>query len=238
MRRRLTGSCARRLSAGSYVKDGLLLLFDGIERGDAAGKWTDLVSGQEVALSRGQSFDADSLVCDGSEDVTPTRVNTWFGPVDETTAEVCFVCDADAAARPMYVVCFSGNVPPFGYLCVSSVERGYIKPGTFTFGYERQGLPHGRPSFASGELMSVSRTWKVGEEAGLVKNGVAVEGFSGSNGAGITFGIFCIGGRSNDKGLMKGRINCIRLYNRALTPGEVAANYAIDAARFGIGDGA
>ena len=33
-------------------------------------------------------------------------------------------------------------------------------------------------------------------------------------------------------------VHSIRLYNRALTPGEVAANYAIDAARFGIGGGA
>ena len=31
-----------------------------------------------------------------------------------------------------------------------------------------------------------------------------------------------------------GKIHCVRVYNRGLSPSEISANYAIDKARFGL----
>ncbi len=73
--------------------------------------------------------------------------------------------------------------------------------------------------------------------SGFVASSVALNGVP----VGLTSGVvsnaggpFVLGGRyylTSRQGY-EGRIFCVRLYNRALTAAEVAANYAIDKARF------
>jgi hypothetical protein len=83
-----------------------------------------------------------------------------------------------------------------------------------------------------------TRTWAATYDGANVSpyiDGEAAIGTTTTNNWSYRTGSFGLSGSSNYSSYnFVGNYYCIRLYNRALTAAEVAANYAIDAARFGL----
>ena len=266
MRRRLTGSCARRSPARSYVKDGLVCLWDGIENAGygvhdgAATGWVDLVGGLTIPLCRDAFFTDDSLqilVSDDwastsspngnycsvvSNDMVPQDLKDAFATTESTTVESVWRI-ANKETNP------NNNPEKIGFV-LDPTESPFT-----SVGYMRYGNPHYitfNPTGHTGYVPQEDET--VAQSAVFVNNGKSVGYIDGAqkstcSGEKYNTRIFSsiyrplvLGGGSylglRDKTFKHVILHSIRLYNRALTPGEVAENYAIDAARFGIGVGA
>lgn len=265
MRRRiLMSGGAGAPSAKSYVQDGLVCMWDGVENvgygvhDGAATGWVDLVGGLRIPLCRDAFFTDDSLqilVSDDwasasnpirnycsvvSNDMVPQELKDAFATTESTTVESVWRI-ANKETNP------NDNAEKVG-IVLDPTES------TFTsMGYLRYGNPHYitfNPTGHTGYVPSEDET--VAQSAVFVNNGKSVGYIDGvkkatMSGEKYTFRIFSniyrpliLNGGSYYRGRNFRHViaHSIRLYNRALTPGEVAANYAIDAARFGIGAGA
>ena len=51
----------------NYVQDGLVLLLDGIDKGNVSGAWTDLIGGKSFT-NHGATFNDDNVQFDGTDD--------------------------------------------------------------------------------------------------------------------------------------------------------------------------
>lgn len=266
MRRRLTGSCARRSPASSYVKDGLVCLWDGIENigygvhdGTAAG-WVDLVGGLTIPLCRDAFFTDNSLQILVSDDwasasnpvgnycsvvsntEVPQDLKDAFATTESTTVESVWRI-ANKETNP------NNNAEKIG-IVLDPTESAFT-----SMGYIRYGKPKYitfNPTGHTGYVPQEDET--VAQSAVFVKNGESVGYIDGvqkitRSGEKYNYRIFSsiyrplvLGGGSyidaRNENFKHVILHSIRLYNRALTQSEVAANYAIDAARFGIGVGA
>ena len=82
------------------------------------------------------------------------------------------------------------------------------------------------------QLSAISLNWKPGSQA-CVQNGVTVATASGGIDSRNVLSELIVGeynGSKNENTIC----SCVRLYSRALTADEIARNYAIDKARFGL----
>lgn len=112
--------------------------------------------------------------------------------------------------------------------------------GTFKFGRYRTNMvltQSSTPGFG-GVSFAGAMTYSFGTTSTRFINGSSWSTDSGDFwGASSGTSKFALGGtiRPGDvRAYSKGRFHCLRVYNRALTPAEVAANYAVDQRRFGI----
>lgn len=267
MRRRLLMSGgAGALSAKSYVQDGLVCLWDGIENvgygvhDGAATGWVDLVGGLTIPLCRDAFFTGDSLQILVSDDwasasspdgnycsvvpnnMVPQDLKDAFATTESTTVESVWRI-ANKETNP------NDNPEKIGFV-LDPTESPFT-----SMGYLRYGNPHYitfNPTGHTGYVPQEDET--VVQSAVFVNNGESVgyiDGVQKAKRSGEKYNtrIFSsiyrplVLGRGSYYGYRKSNfrhiiVHSIRLYNRALTPSEVAANYAIDAARFGIGGGA
>ena len=265
MRRRLLMSGGAGASpVKSYVQDGLVCLWDGIENvgygvhDGAATGWVDLVGGLSIPLCRDAFFTGDSLQILVSDDwasasspvgnycsvvsntEVPQKLKDAFATTDSTTVEgVWRIADKETnpnnKAEKTGIV-FAPTSNPFSLI-------GYLRYGTpryITFN------PTGHTGYVPSEDETVAQSSifvNGGESVGYIDGTQKVKK-SGEKYDARIFGSVYRPLVLNSDTYYKGMnfrhviVHSIRLYNRALTPSEVAANYAIDAARFGIGGGA
>lgn len=265
MRRRLLMSGGEGApSAKSYVQDGLVCLWDGIENvgygvhDGAATGWVDLVGGLSIPLCRDAFFTGDSLQILVSDDwasasspagnycsvvsntEVPQDLKDAFATTDSTTVEGVWRI-ANKETNPH-------NNPEKVGTVFAPTESDFT-----SIGYLRYGTPHYitfNPTGHTGYVPSEDET--VAQSSVFVNGGESVGYLDGAqklkrSGEKYNNRIFSsvyrplvLGGDSyyKNQNFKHVIVHSIRLYNRALTPGEVAANYAIDAARFGIGGGA
>lgn len=217
------------ISARSYVKDGLVAMWDGIENAGwglhdaSATTWKDLIGTRDATLSGTYSW-GDKYW--DVQSVSGQGLARWYGmylPFDQTweiaihpsasTSYGRMVAEGPDVASPVILNGHVDRVYVYGY----NVDTGSLVDGLDNLGAHLHTIVH--PS--GGPLnyyVDGSSVWN--REAS-------------GNSTGTMYGYFA--NRSDYGRGLDAKYYCVRLYDRALTAAEIAANYAVDAQRFGIG---
>ena len=222
-------------TAKDYVQSGLVAMWDGIENAGwgqhnpSATTWKDLVGGNYFTIpantqSVRYSWENGALVGSGSN--LSIGSNNTFSAQNELTFEV--VGAVNAVPNLSGYACVAGNaqVRPI-FLYPTKLTYIYLASvGTAAFGT----APLARLSAAvtSGSANSVfysngASVLTSSLHVSFASNKVWVFGYQGTSSASNPWGD-------------GGNVECsaIRIYSRALTASEIARNYAIDKARFGL----
>lgn len=231
-------------TAKSYVQDGLVFMLDGIENvgwgthSDNTNVWIELVSGSPVGIVAYQGYEWESLGFRSDEKHQYMYTTVTVNNGSNGTAEVCY-SDADYSKSLA-----AGN---FGAFSMYPLGPSY---GSWGIAYY---------TGTTGKKWSFSRTspWNYNIATGLIDEGVFVPtmtassvdsnkvGYVYKNGVAVKSGLnfnntdpivnhdtnFM---RSNTGENLAAYYHSWRIYNRPLTPAEVAHNYAVDKARFGL----
>lgn len=245
---------AKMPTARDYVQDGLIIAFDGIENVDYgvsnidSTTWTNLASGERIVnLASGYSFNGNALVCAASQagivfggrgmtqssDIGHYLEGKFANGVENFTLDIVIHIDeipsgSQAFGSYGYVFSLASQTywvhftSPWGFLrIIRELKTGqYGANPTDAIGIvEDIGKPKTYCLSSVGGSGDSYGLWLDGEKR-LVDTYVPT----------IDWRYHCsIGGLNTPH-----KIHAIRLYNRPLTSGEIAANYAIDKARFGL----
>lgn len=214
------GSTPKPLDVTDYVGWGtgdLIGMFDGIrnvgataEHDSAATTWTDITGN-----NRNQTLVADSYAWAGDHltSLGVGYVSTMANPVNPTTMEIVAattsagLCFNPRDAVGVKLLFYSGSTST----AISLQQNGgrvTVEDVTDITGF-----------------CNSDGSMYVDADAVSIGSSIGVGGFSG---AGIARG------NNSVSQHWAGSIYCIRLYNRALTAAEIATNYAVDRARFGL----
>lgn len=222
-------------STYSYVSDGLIHMWDGKENtgrlthASSPAAWQDLVGSLHMTRNAACTFDSDGFVVSGqwkAATIPGEATGVWF---------IEIVCKSTKDKTSQLV--FNGR---------SREASG----GAFAFSNGFSFRANGQVNFTnSGSAIvvndhTVARTYSSspggGETDNTYVNGVKQTDIVSGGAAFATMGNNGVSCSTNSVSLRAGnypfygKIYCIRLYNRALTESEVAANYAIDKERFGV----
>lgn len=224
---------ALAFSTSSYVQDGLVACWDGIENAGAGVHlsdttvWKDIKGGREFVLTNATVGD-DRITFEGNANS--------FGVLSAGDTVSTFVATKNGTMEIVY----ASRVAPSGYqvLLQSSANAGIA----FGFTDSRSLLPHtssgssspanSKYTFETGTATnSVSITYNNGMPVYVMANGAAAPSAGVDhwwNPVDETY----IGVRANKSSFFPGSIYCIRLYNRKLTDAEIISNRSIDQLRF------
>ena len=216
-------------TAKDYVQDGLIAMWDGIENAgfgvhdSGARTWKDLIGVHDFILPAGISFGEDCALFTKSVG----KEQSWgFYKNEILTIEVC---GKHTSTTVGFAFQFSDGV---------SGERlfAYLSTNNRGFQFMSQGNTMNRPAF--GIRWSVAATFFATPTSNYRQKETFYNGQSSPMNTGTTgWGAkrACIGYYSNkDTYAFVGEICSVRLYSLAITSAQVAANYAIDKARFGL----
>ena len=237
-----TGSWAKSGSvvptARDYVQDGLIAMWDGIENAGwgvhdgVSTEWVDLVGGADFTLTENGSFDESSFVCNG----------------------LSAKGDGISLGLGYTIECVTYNYNRKGYFCAFNLDRIRLRK-SFVFYRNYCHLTGGGSQFGTPPVSIGMHSWSavVGEPllpssyfqrmfTSYFIDGQMSDEYETGNWAGTWHStdysdfasIGCLNLNGSDVYPFTGRIHSIRVYNRSLTSSEVAANYAIDKARFNL----
>ena len=206
-----------------YVTDGLVAMWDGIENAgwgvhDAnATTWYDLSgNGYNLELRNNAAFDANSLVTADRNNVTALLSSK----LPYSTIEVCAFFDASRNSSAL--VCFGNSITDVRLFCIMPTTI-QARSGQYVLDIDT----------------SPKSTWSATYDSSSIPsyyvNGGLKTGTLTSNVWSVRSGNFGLSGANNyNQYNFVGNYYNVRVYNRALTPAEIAANYAIDKARFNL----
>ena len=225
------------IAASSYVQNGLVACWDGIENAGAgthdagATVWKDIVGGREFALT-GVTVDADRMTFAGNA--------TSYGTLDAAGTTATFGAAMNGTLEVVYVT----RDNSVGQILLQTPRDSV----GMAFGETISGTTHvlvpyngaiAQPAFAfsSGVVTnSVSVRYTSGAPVSARANGAALSRLNTGNLSGEGTETI-IGTRINKQSShFPGSIYCIRLYSRQLTDWEIAYNNLVDQARFRGGD--
>ena len=219
------------ITAKSYVQDGLIAMWDGIENAgqgmhdDNATIWKDLVGSADLVAKNTPTINANSVSFDGNSCFYKYGLSISGIPTVE-------ICGCRSVQQPQ-------NKSEHELLRLNA-DRGYkinciTLNGSYSNNYVRVGI-FGIGAFSQVE-MNVAKTctwitssspqqqyWNGKYVSSWVQNRPLTNVSSvivGAEGTGLSRACICT-------------IHCVRLYSRLLSASEIAANYAIDKVRFGI----
>ena len=221
-----------------YITDGLVAMWDGrwnIGGGmhdESAGVWIDLVSGTEIPVVNARlSFESDALRFTSLGGTASFRNNVIPLVAGSHTIEVvCRIVSMPAAPGGVaYIAVFNGN-PPIRMPRIATtgdLTLYYSGSGTSSLGLNAVG-----GGLALHLAMATDRNaakiyeYEGGELFRSINGGFGITNpslylFDGVNGSGWAAGTVL-------------EVCCIRVYDRALIPGEVAFNYNLDKKRFNL----
>jgi hypothetical protein len=211
-------AASKGLSAKSYIQDGLVAMWDGIENAGwgvhdpSATVWKNLVKGDSFKVKSGNYFTADSVI---------TTVNTDYGVIltygIQDGSGYTFECVGASLSPGSAVIAipYSGGAN-FSVYPNWRAKSSYIKACGGNLTVDNSGPTGTRKSFG---LKVDGDNWTIfSEQFSVTKAGTWTKTSS-------KYG-----------GYIQSNAECcnIRLYNRALTAEEIAYNYEIDKARFGL----
>lgn len=217
-------AAAKSLSAKSYVQGGLIAMWDGIENAGwgvhdmEATTWKDLTgNGYDLELRNSAHFDINSLVTAERNKVSALLDRT----LSYRSIEVCGF--ADESRNSSALVCF-GNYLDSGIMFACKLNAIQTYNGNYQIIFTNP--------------VSARSTWS-GTHDGSTHvayvNGDVAVGTMSTNNWSSRAGTFGLSGSSNYSIYnFVGNYYCVRLYSRAITAAEVAANYAVDKARFNL----
>ena len=213
-----------------YITDGLIAMWDG-EWNDGPGKhnpnatmWKDLVDGVELNKYGAPTINADSYSFDGS---SAMYKSLSFGEVDHIEI-VCALLVASVTANTdpeilrlngtweQKCYTYNGLYPGIGF---GIPNKGGMKPVPMA-----QGVAGKRWSLAWTSSITPQKCYRNGVQANTW-NTTAVQQTTSSIYIGAGGGLYRPA---------KCEVCNVRLYSRALTADEIAHNYEIDKARFGL----
>lgn len=219
-------------TAKSYVQDGIVANWDGIENvglgvHDAAAEtWKDLVGGRVLTLRNGSYFGNDRLVCPN----VGAPAYSIDGITGVQTYEIGFMTDQTRGVVLYVTNSLYGYIYNNRYWC-NGTGSGSKRPNITTLS-----------NWISRDI-SLSFTSSTGNSImdAAYRDGVDVTAAGGTDyWRAPRSSIFAIGGyygsdqTPDEGGCIRGHVRYIRLYSRALTAAEVAANHAIDRERFNL----
>lgn len=221
-------------TARDYVQNGLVAMWDGIENAGwgvhnaNATAWMDLVGGIEIPLTSSGAWDNDSLCRTNSNDMyraAKADNSLKFGLTEQyVTFETVFRLTSESGDRALIASPYSKRS-----VAAQMSNNWFLPDGVAATSNSSLSFP-----ITYGEKYSASTTINLsGNITKLTANGsnvTSTQRNSISYGADF-FGF--LGGRDN-RAIAYGNVYCLRLYSRALTAAEIAANYAIDKARFNL----
>lgn len=208
----------RRVMGGStlntpYIKDGLIFLLDGIDKGASDGTWVDLVGGNVFTIREG---DLVTSLSDGFEFDGGVMLGTKSLNVSEDCT-VEFVIEPSSLSG----IVFQGVPGPANggimVLLQSGLFRGRKQAYTFVMA--------NKCTFSIHENFGYENMTELAKKSGTdfwnsLHKGAVVGAETGASGLRYPF---------------KGIIHCIRVYNRNLTADEMLFNQQIDNVRFNLG---
>lgn len=223
------------LSASSYVQDGLISIWDGIENvapgehADDPIAWVDIVGGRFLYLDNNAYFSLDG-VCNKSEGLPVSSRNypafaqmpdtSFFSTLIEIGEVTIEICENATSEESYYIwssplIAYSAGNPQSALYAQQYYNR-FLGRGLFDFSIS--------PVFNKHTLDILID--KDNGDGFIYMNGLFNKKFvpgseNGQSAINTKFGII-------------NKIHCIRIYNRTLSQDEIEHNYLVDKERFGI----
>ena len=235
-----------------YVTDGLVAWWDGIWNArigahDAtATVWKDL-AGSNDATWQGPTLNASTWHwLDDGFDFSATDANKRYWKTSTASSAVRNAINSGAAtlefaARRLTnnagIVHVADNSTADNLIAVFSVDNRQFSmhrpwnSGRSNLAFAKNSA--GGAAYTTAAFGSAGRQYKNGVYAGEGATPSSSAADAASN-AYIAIGGFAVSALVSSGRNYQGVINCIRIYNRALTAAEVANNYAADRKRFGL----
>ena len=227
-RRRGMGAHEKEPFVIPYITDGLILYLDGIEQGDTANVWTDLINGLQYVKnsSTGITFNDNNVAFGSSNNQCLYNSRAEFVNASAGTIEACY-----------------RDVP------TSGTKTLFYSVGIGSSGYGGQGISFqfvggNRVAFSAGNAVTRPKNgaWTAGatgtysiSAARIYQNGVSKSFTTSTDYPSRINAVSVIGGNGSYQQTLGGKIHCIRIYNRQLTEEEVLFNQRIDNMRFNLG---
>ena len=196
----------------SYITDGLVAHFDGIDKGSDSTKWTSLVGSAYYTLNTHSSVETNAIVMDGAGVITGTNRVSIGGKAG--TIEVC----AQYLGTAGSAIVLNGSAS--GQLCFIIGGAGY---GFCVNGGSNQW-----------NTTKVALFTCSANNSRCMLNGTVVGTKATNNWTSYSD---TIGGRASgsNKYYANIRIYSIRMYNRLLSEAEMLNNQKVDNIRFSLG---
>ena len=210
----------------SYVSDGLVMWLDGeknSENGAHASNlttWVDQSGNGWDWNNMGATVNAKSIALNGSNQYLKRAYNSF--PTNVAMIEVVYK-DNGTSSNGALILSGFGDANPGNILRFSGGSIGFHT---------------GNTSSLWTKIVSTDISQIHSYSSGGYLDGIAVETASATSSWQYKYpaiGCYLGSGGNNPQYLLKGEIFCIRMYSRILSEQEILANYAVDAARFGIG---
>ena len=204
----------------TYVKNGLVLWLDGINKGSTADTWTDLISGHQYVANNGVIFGNSYVELDGSK--SQFLSNSTFASPNATDGTIEIVL-SDFTQGTNQVV----YMPRYDYDSGDTV--GGIAFGLYGSSYAIWSASRGTNMVAVQNGFSVISI----NLLNAIKDGNIANTGNTNNWSNATEYSYI--GRRSGGTYFTGKIHAIRIYNRRLSVNEMTRNQKIDNKRFNLG---
>lgn len=220
----------------SYVSNGLIHRWDAIENTEnghnsSATTWDDIVGSSDLVMNDPSyaSWSDNALVLSGNVNQYLDCIGGQLG-LAENTVEVVISPPEQASAA--VVVNFGVN---------NNVQRSACLFSDSTFnmnGNSSKSYPVGVTSFADFHYMAAAYTANSAAGTFYANGSAATEGSATHSLSSQRYDRLRVGATNSSSAAYPyaGKIHAIRIYNRLLTAEEIANNYAVDVARFSLGE--
>ncbi len=222
----------RTPTARDYVQSGLVAMWDGIENAGwgthnaSATTWKDLIGSADITLVRAV-VNSDHIYFPKGTSTSDIGYGTANFPYPYGTMEAGFSLDNDQG----YCIIAIGATVYAGWGLCSFARSGLGRVISDT--YDAGAGPYA--SYTIQEACTISITKDSGPSSeDIFKNGVKQSLGTVPAGSRYSAGTNSINASTNQTRSNDIRMRFIRIYSRVLTDAEIAANYAIDKARFGL----
>lgn len=198
----------------SYIDDGLAIWLDGKDKGSNPDAWIEKVGGY-IFTNSGATFNEDYVYFDGSSFLSATGVPA----IASASGTIELVYEASALGTTQLVYMPSGTTAAMGvgFSTNNRVIFGCVKTNRSVY-----------------TTTTTKASISLNADRGL-SNGVAMTKYSSNtywSGANTTTTYV---GKRSAGAFFRGKIYCIRIYNRKLSQAEMLANLAVDNTRFNLG---
>lgn len=221
----------RTPTAKDYVQDGLIAMWDGIENAGwgthdaSATTWKDLIGSADITLVRAV-VNSDHIYFPKGTSNSNIGYGTANFPNPYGTMEIGFSLDDNVG----YCIVSIGNIYSGWGLCnFARSGLGRIISDT----YDSGAGPYA--PYTTQEVCTISITKDPGPSSkDIFKNGAKQSLGTIPSGSRYNAGTNSINSSTNQTRSSNIHMRFIRIYSRVLTDAEIAANYAIDKARFNL----